>query len=262
MEKGGHSIVQCQNCGLVYVNPRIPTSSEELYAPEYFDYYILTERVDKMTYHRRLGLVERFVEKDSILDVGSSTGGFLEVAKERGWNPHGLDIVDHYRRQIREKLGIDIQIGEFMDVPLQENSFTAINMGDSIEHMEHPKQALSRVYSILRKGGVLFIRTPDVESLSARFFRRKWIHYKPKEHLYYFSRTTLRQMLEQIGFRILQIGYSGTSCSLNILANRITHYYPDSLSGQVLQFLTEKLRLGKLTFQLNALDEVQIIARK
>ena len=79
-------------------------------------------------------------------------------------------------------------------------SFDGILMGDVIEHLPDPQDALRRVASLLRPGGVVLVSTPDIGRWAARA-----LQVKPLEHLYYYSRETMGRALGQAGLEVVEI---------------------------------------------------------
>jgi hypothetical protein len=57
---------------------------------------------------------------------------------------------------------------------------------------------------------VLALSTGDVSSLTARLHGRNWSLLTPPWHQYYFSRNTMRQMLDSTGFEVVRIDGDGT----------------------------------------------------
>jgi hypothetical protein len=75
----------------------------------------------------------------------------------------------------------------------------------SLEHLDDPVQALSRVAALLRPGGVAFIETPSSESDDCRAHGEKWFAWNVQEHTCLFSPATLSLALEAAGLRILDV---------------------------------------------------------
>jgi len=263
--RNGMSVIKCRQCGLIYVNPRVDDPNpDDIYDTSYFDYYKLTEWANGKTFIRRVKLLEKYSPgKGRILDVGCAIGDFMQVAKSRGWDPHGVDITADSIDEIRRRTGVEIKVGDFATVPYDENYFDVVNLGDSIEHMMDPHDALRKVHHILKPGGIGYLRTPDALHLMPLLFRQSWIQIKPKEHLFYFTRKTMRRMLEQSGLEILKVSSSGTYCTVDILLNRITHYFTrQRVIPATLRFMANSLRLGRIRFPLDTLEEMEVIFRK
>jgi len=92
------------------------------------------------------------------------------------------------------------------NIPLEENhfpdnSFDVILASHLIEHLNDPKTFLEETYRILKPNGVIFITTPDISGFQSRLFGSRW-RSAIFDHLYLFSRHTLKKMLKTTGFKI------------------------------------------------------------
>jgi hypothetical protein len=76
-------------------------------------------------------------------------------------------------------------------------AFEAVTMWDSIEHLEKPERSLKHI----RKGGYLFASIPIFEDLR---HVRESKHYKPGEHLYYWTAQGFIDWIAFYGFRLLE----------------------------------------------------------
>ena len=71
-----------------------------------------------------------------------------------------------------------------------------------IEHLNDPSFLLNEAARLLRPEGILIITTPNIAGLQARILKAEW-RSAIFDHLYLFSRKTLRAMLEKAGFEIV-----------------------------------------------------------
>ena len=55
---------------------------------------------------------------------------------------------------------------------------------------------------MLRAGGLLVLKTPDIGSPHARRMGMRWAQIKPPEHLVYFDVTSMTRMLHACGFQL------------------------------------------------------------
>ena len=91
------SVVVCKRCQLRYVNPRINRQTlEEGYAETYYPSdkveRIHTDSMEWLQMAERLAELEKQRQpKGHLLDVGCGIGTFLRLAREQGWEPHGVD---------------------------------------------------------------------------------------------------------------------------------------------------------------------------
>lgn len=207
-EKADHRFVRCSGCGLERIDP--PPTDETLaaiYGKHYYDAWGLHEEQDtvaqlkKGTFNYVLDALPLAGTGGKLLDCGAATGFLLEVAKERGLEPSGVELSEFGANEIARKFGEDRSFrGEIENVKFPEGtSFQAITMCDYIEHVRSPRRVLERVRDLLAPGGAIAITTPDTGSVSRKVLGTGWSHYKV-EHLHYFNRDNLRRLLEEVGF--------------------------------------------------------------
>ncbi|URA09894.1 methyltransferase domain-containing protein [Thermospira aquatica] len=134
------------------------------------------------------------------LDVGCAFGGLLEAAKEKGYEPYGLEISEYSGGYARTVFPGHIWIGNVEDFDLPQDFFSVVSLVEVIEHLAHPMKALERVYRSLQEGGLLLVQTADMDGLQARFKGENYHYYLPG-HLSYFDRHNLALVLRRVGFR-------------------------------------------------------------
>jgi 2-polyprenyl-3-methyl-5-hydroxy-6-metoxy-1,4-benzoquinol methylase len=270
--ENGLGLVQCQQCGLVYVSPRPdPAELYALYGETYFHNnesgvvgytnYIADEQNIRQTSDRRLKHVERFVKPGKMLDVGCATGFFIDEAKKRGWQVQGLDVSSFAVEYAREHFGLDVQHGSFTELDYPKGAYDLVSLWDVIEHVPDPTSYVRRTAELLRKDGVVVLATPDVGSIPARLTGKRWVGYKlSEEHIYYFSVQTLTKMLNDAGFDVVNVRHVGKYVTLRLFLNRLGMYFP---------WLAKLLELGERTFKLsewslyiNPFDIVAVTAKK
>ena len=211
MQKDGSDYYRCPDCKLEFIFPQPDNSAlEKIYSEHYYDAWGLhidssaAEKSKRQTFEYRLKLVEHELHQgDKILDCGCATGFFLDLVKEKGFVPYGVEISGFAADLCRKKFGEqNIFLGDFEDAQfdsLNENMFSAIFMTDYLEHVRNPKKVLETAFRFLKTGGTLIITTPDTSSFSNKIMSAGWIHYKG-QHLFYFAPNNLSLLLEQIRF--------------------------------------------------------------
>lgn len=266
-------LVQCTECGLIYVSPR-PAAEKlyELYGESYFRNeesgvvgytdYSKDEPNIRRSSRLRLTHIERFTRgQGRLLDVGCATGFFISEAQRRGWKVEGLDVSAYTIRYAREKLGLDAHLGSLTDVDLPPGAYDAVTMWDVIEHVPDPKEYIRAVSRLLRSGGIYELSTPDIGSLPAKLTGNRWIGYKlSDEHIYYFSVATLSRLLEDVGFDVVHVRHIGKYVTSRLFFDRLG-MYAKWLAGP-LQRTARVLGLAEKAFYVNPYDIVAITARK
>lgn len=211
---GEFRLVQCLNCGLIYLNPR-PTPDEltALYPDNYDQYNIavcdepsLCTRLDRRYgLHKRCRAIMRYKRQGRLLDVGCATGDFLDAMRSYpGWEVYGIELNEYASEYARTRLGLVVKTGTLDSVDFPEHWFDVVTLWNVLEHLPDPLSALKTTHRLLKPGGLLVLNTPNLDSLDARIFGPYWIGYELPRHLYVFSRRTLRALVEKAGFSILK----------------------------------------------------------
>ncbi len=201
--RGTQQVVECQRCGLMYVNPRLrgdfvidaySDASDELYAEA---------GAGRMaTFRRGLKLLEAFSpRRGRLLDVGSACGFFVRAAQEAGWEAEGVEPSRWSAEYGRTQLGVRIFPGVLREAGFPDTYFDAITMWDVLEHVPDPLSDLQEAHRVLKPGGVLLVNYPNAGSLLARLAGRHWWFFL-SVHLYYFTPRSLNRLLGKAGFEV------------------------------------------------------------
>lgn len=136
----------------------------------------------------RLALISRHLPKgEALLDYGAGSGEFLTKARDAGYDARGFEVIPDAASALKEA-------GLYADNPAD---FAATCLWDTIEHLPNPEGTLKRI----PKGGHLFASIPVFTDLRAI---RNSKHYRPGEHLYYWTATGFCEWLALYGFRVLE----------------------------------------------------------
>jgi 2-polyprenyl-3-methyl-5-hydroxy-6-metoxy-1,4-benzoquinol methylase len=255
-----HTIVKCQNCGLIYTNPRF--TGEEI-----LDSYVavedplyLEERDGRvLTFERHLRPLEKIkAPPGQLVDMGAYTGVFVEIAAQHGWDAFGVEPSHWAVEQARER-GLHMIEGTLANSGLADNSLDVVTMWDVIEHVSNPLGEMQQAERLLKPGGLLVVHTMDIDSGFARVMGGRW-PWLMEMHIYYFSQRTLKHMLEKAGFTVIRIEPQGRYLRLGYFATRIGGFSP--LLGRLLSKLFRLLRLNEMPMPLNFDDLVTAYALK
>jgi ubiquinone/menaquinone biosynthesis C-methylase UbiE len=135
-----------------------------------------------------------------ILDVGCSWGAFLLGAREKGFEPRGIEITRNAAEYATKTLGIPVSTTRLADLPIEDESISLVTMIHSLEHLPDTKRALNKTYSVLRPGGLYCGMVPNIESVCSQAMGEDWLWLEPSCHYVYFSPASLRSNLERAGF--------------------------------------------------------------
>jgi SAM-dependent methyltransferase len=274
----GLCIVRCKQCGLLYVNPRYREDLlQNIYTETYYDHdgilngleffgydnYIADEENIKITFAKRLKTIERYVSNGRLLDIGCATGFFLALARAKGWEVVGTEVSQFSAHYAQEKLGLDVRLGSLKNLGFAAGAFDVVTMWDVIEHVTDPMAELQEIRRILRDGGLLSIITPDAGSLVARLLGKRWEEFRRvREHVYFFSRRTMAQMLREAGFDVLKFESAGKAFYLGPAMERLKYYTWDSVVTSMATKWVYRLGLEKIRIHVNPFTKMTVYAQK
>lgn len=147
----------------------------------------------------KLSDVKKFTKGNRLLEVGTGAGELTSVAKELLFDITGIEIRSIYAKNVSDRLNIPIYSVDFMDFDT-DKLFDIIILGDVLEHVPNPIKMLEKTYNLLDKEGIVWISTPNFESAFTYIMKDKDPMWRVCEHLNYFSFTSLKGILEKIGF--------------------------------------------------------------
>lgn len=206
-------LANCCDCGLTFYLPRpTPQDLVNFYnSKEYREGYgsgsMTGKEFAKNRYQqfiRSLGKYKPVYLKTtnkSLFDVGCGAGDFLASAADHGWQIEGIEISEVAAQQANQLLGKKcVHVGTVDTVKLDNGTYDLVTSYHVIEHLLEPMVMLQRIYDLLRPGGVIFLETPNINSLGAKIKGANWSHITPPEHITYFQPSSLKFALKKIGF--------------------------------------------------------------
>jgi len=214
-EEFGLTIARCLRCGVVYtrtrlIHPQAHYDTTAKNASKKYDAIFKGERKHPRdeNYDEHLRLLERLLPPGDLLDVGSHAGFFLRRARARGWRTCGVEPSATTSELARERFGLDVRTGFLADAGFPADRFDVVTLIDVLEHVGEPRPLLDEVAHVLRPGGRVFIKVPNVRYVLAKFRLFGRIPgllddvFDAREHLVFYSSETLSRLLEESGFQV------------------------------------------------------------
>jgi 2-polyprenyl-3-methyl-5-hydroxy-6-metoxy-1,4-benzoquinol methylase len=156
-------VVQCDECGLVYRNPRERARElRELYADETQDDAVLASLFEnqRIAYRAQAERLTREAGRPGTgLEVGSYVGAFLTAAREQGWCFEGLDINER-ATAFAQARGCTVTLGDLQSVD-GTRRFDAVAIWNCFDQLPDPRGAALAVRALLEPGGLLAVRVPN-----------------------------------------------------------------------------------------------------
>ena len=260
-------LLSCENCNFITTNLNLSEDEiRQLYSQNYYngeEYadYVADKYIIQKNFSKRLNRLERYVNDCSekrVFEIGCAYGFFLQVAYHAFKEVAGIDISEDAVSFARNNLKMNAIAGDFLSYNLVEKQ-DVVCMWDTIEHLARPDLFIEKAYHCLKQDGVLCITTGDIGSWNARIRGRKWRQIHPPTHLHYFSQKTLKLLLKEKGFSVLNVSYPANMISLNTVLYTILCL--KSRHKRLYQFLV-KIGITKWNISINLYDYMYIIAKK
>lgn len=260
---------RCPNCGLVYPSPRpraqflkdqyisgrFASAFHELYLPSvpYRMATIFKERIESIIAPR--------VPRGRLLDVGCSSGHFLKLAAECGYDVYGVEpnpaMVEYAQAELRLR---NICCGTLANVGYPASYFDVITLWDVLEHVEQPGMLLKEVDRVLKPGGWVFAYTENFSSFNVLVTREYSEMISPDVHLRHYTSETFRREFEQAGFLVKEVYTHGLD--LSHIRKTLT-VYPEVFSQKAISLSPEReAAFQDVINQLGIGDNLRLDARK
>lgn len=158
-----------------------------------------------------LGLKRRLKKQTRILDVGCGVGTVGFFLGEQGFNVLGIDIsrkaievADLNTKCLNLNKRVKFKSFNFLKEKLNAK-FDFVICSEVIEHLENDGVAISRIFTLTKSGGILYISVP---SRNAPLYKIGFADKFDKRvgHLRRYNDIELEKLIRNEGFSILTIG--------------------------------------------------------
>lgn len=231
------TIVQCSKCGFRFTNPRPLAAQLGKYykSDEYIShsdsrtgiFNRIYQAVRTLTIKRKYRLLQSLYQNGSLLDIGCATGDFLLYMQYKGWSVTGIEPDENARLKATTR-GLNVFDENFLD-QLDAGSFDIITLWHVLEHVSELQERMRQIMRLLKPGGRLVIAVPNSHSFDALHYKENWAGYDVPRHLYHFTRTTMKMLIQNSGLEFVGI-------------------HPMKWDSFYVSLLSEKNKLGKLSW--------------
>jgi len=191
-------------CGFVFLLP-IPTAAEleRLYQEEagatfHHGAEIAGAFEKRLEARLRLRVVAdalRSAPERTALEVGCGAGYLLDRLRGMGWTVAGTELSDAYLRFATERLGLPVARRR------PPGPFGAVLLFNVLSHVPDPAAEFDQCRRDLRPGGILVLETGNAAEVAPA----RVGHFGAPEHVWHFSESTLRTLLEKCGFDQIRV---------------------------------------------------------
>ena len=122
-----------------------------------------------------------------------------------------------------------------------------------IEHFQNLEPVLTKVNSLLKKGGIFAFSTPSASGVSAKFRKEQFLLNSPSDHYSLWQPELCNSILKKFGFKVIKIVSTGMH------PERFPYYdkhefEPKGFMYKLLSFYSSVASLGD-TFEIYCIKE-------
>lgn len=223
--KNNYSFNRCMECDFVFLNPM---PDQDALNEQYMD----AEKEPEPTYNKSGSRLRRafiklprffpYAFRKNTLDFGCG-GGFIAYALSFiAKSSTGIDIsenaIEYAKQRFRRP---NYFCMDFVQLLETKEKYDFVYSSEVIEHVSDINLYMKVLQHLVKKGGYLYITTPDLGHSKVPEDITKWDVFWPPIHVQHFTRKTVHILFEKYGFEIVRF-YSNKKPGLIFLANKLT----------------------------------------
>jgi SAM-dependent methyltransferase len=198
---------RCTACGLVFLWP-IPANLDDYYPADYYSIpsSLAELAAGSMVERYKVEIVQRFVPRGRLLDIGPATGGFAFWAKEAGYDVDTIELDERCCQFLTDVIGVRATHSADVSGSLRAaDPYNVITLWHVIEHLPDPWDVLEVAASRLLPSGILIIAAPNPQAAQFRVLRRHWTHVDAPRHLSLIPISLLTNRMKELGLDVRMV---------------------------------------------------------
>ena len=202
-------IRKCEECGLVFVSPRLTKESMNRFFEEAYFNNVNPEIWGKrrMPIFKDILRILESLSVHTIFDVGAANGYFVYYAQQNGLKATGCDIAREPVEWGRSHLGVTLFHSTVDSLDLQCETYDAVVSLDTLYYTSDPIKELMAMRRLIKPGGYLILRLRNNHNIAHRGrVEGKNIVKKPilpMPHIWAFAPETITHILSLSAFETL-----------------------------------------------------------
>lgn len=198
--KEKYILLRCQTCSLVWVShPPKPAEMHVHYTDAYHKMISAGGQTSPRRWRERKATIHQYRRSGTLLDLGCSSGSFLESLRREPWQLYGIEMSPEVASAAQANSGAKVFVGDILEAPFRPESYDVITCFDVLEHLYEPRRVMEKVTEWLKPGGIFYVLVPNIESAEARVFRSYWCGLELPRHLFHYSPAALRYLMKSVG---------------------------------------------------------------
>lgn len=201
-----YTLVRCPGCSLVWLDhPPKPEEMHSHYTDAYDKLISAGGQNSPQRWPFRKAALTKYKQSGTLLDLGCSSGSFLEFMRCESWKLYGIEMSAEAARTAEARSGAEVFTGDILDAPFPRESFDVITCFDVFEHLYEPRRVMQKVADWLKPGGIFYVLVPNIDSAEARVFGTYWHGLEMPRHLFHYTPQSLKFLAESAGLAPLSL---------------------------------------------------------
>lgn len=213
---------QCLDCYIIFLNNPPVNDLHIIYPDNYYavkgpnandsNFMCLLEgiknKLDTKSFSKALKKVSS--TKINCLDIGGGSGWVMNLVRNSDSRVSETTILDINKQSsnLANANGHRFICGLVETLEIQ-NEFDFVLLLNLIEHVEDPRLVLSKIYNSMNSGGILYIKTPNTDSINRYIFGSKyWGGFHAPRHWVLFNKENFSKLAKSSGFIIENFTYT------------------------------------------------------
>jgi SAM-dependent methyltransferase len=195
-----YTLLRCPACSLVWLsNPPKPAEMHKHYTDAYDRLISAAGENSPGRWRDRNAALVPHKQSGVLLDLGCSSGAFLQSLCGKGWDLFGIEMSAESAKQARAKSGANVFVGDILDAQFPPASLDVITCFDVFEHLYEPRRVMAKLAEWLKPEGIFYVLVPNVDSAESRIFGSYWHGLELPRHLFHYSPASLKFLAESAG---------------------------------------------------------------
>jgi 2-polyprenyl-3-methyl-5-hydroxy-6-metoxy-1,4-benzoquinol methylase len=269
------NVYKCQKCTLQFLDKKFVNKNikknfyEENYFHSYDDnYYINPNNIYKKIFNE----IKSHLKNKEVLEVGPGGGYFYNYLKNYIKDYEAIEIGSKQRSFLKDKYDLKV----FDSFSKVKKKYDVVILISVLEHVKNPISFLKKISSFLKKNGKIIIEVPNVNDPLVSLYNLDYYKekYYRKVHLNYFNSSTIKSIVNKLGFKILQqktiLTYSLTN-HLNWFykkkGNKNSYdatniYFDKNINSKLLDIFVDMDKIYKKKLENNGYGDIEICVCK
>lgn len=189
-----------------YLDP-LPEMDYASYRPRVESLALKDYKKNLDVYKLRFEKIEKYLNADaSVLEIGAGNAGFLAFMHEHLPSiRYSCLEPDGNTKTVRDGYSWLTQLSDFQDA--ERHGYDIVGFFHVLKHVHEPSAFLTECQKLLKPGGRIIIEIPALADplLSLYNLQSYEEFFYQKQHPFYYSAKSLERLLENHGFRILEM---------------------------------------------------------